>query len=278
MTQHRPDSTAPTGLARLAVLVALAAVSAVLYAGCQDNQNTANQTPPAANAPATNSATANAATTQPPSSSATPEKPTGEKKEWKTEEEAQAYIKKVISEEKDKFEKKEKRIGHDEPIIITDGSLHIKSSLLSLAADFDLDGSGKKLTRKKTGSVVLVYIVNHPTPTTTQQTTYQFSGNAHSEVSVDYQDAAGHPAEDFLTVTTRDGGEKMVIKSKQVPFTDAGWDRSDAHDWVFEKRRRGGHKKVKENDDVFVSVPPSEFPEVTGNSYVEYHIIVPDTP
>lgn len=227
--------------------------AAVFCAGCHEKPGpTAQPTPTALNVQGTSQKGA-----------------TAEKRSFTSEEDAREYIKKEIEKEN------HKEVVGDEPIIVTDGSLHVKSPNITFEQAYDPNGDMTQLTHKKNGHVFLVYVVNHPDPTNetvTAQTTYRFSGDAHSKVTVRYRDAIGTDPNDFLTLTTIDSGDRLVLQSR-VPFSRYDPPDLNTYEKVYESARQGGHEGVT----VISDVPgiSGDHPEKHGKSNVEYHYNIP---
>ena len=167
---------------------------------------------------------------------------------------------------------------HDEPIIITDGSLHVATGVpgATLLDKFDLSANGTQLTYKEAGYVSAVYIINHPNPedkTVVQTTRYDLPANAPVKVSVTYRDAANHIPDDFLTLRANGPSGRLVIQSPQVPFSS--YEQATPQEWVYERGRHGGHEKVTITLPRGVTV---DFPEKHGDTRIELHYLVPNTP
>src|SRR2546423_133355 len=142
---------------RLFALIILSVSAVVFYGACTKEPSTPTNQPPLT---ASNTSGAQQSSTAQETHDVAPV-------EFKTEREARAYIEKDL---KETMEKEKRAEGHDDPIIVTDGSLHIKTAptpdpnSASLEDDFDLGGNDTKLTRKGTSEVVKVWVLVHTDP------------------------------------------------------------------------------------------------------------------
>lgn len=217
---------------RFSALVLLAVSAVVFYASC-------TKEPP----PPTNRPTPVASNTPVPKPSETwPEMHDVEPQEFTTEEAAREYIaaqiKRVIS----------IRDGHDDPIIITDGSLHIKTSATpdphstSLKAEYELSEHDTTLSRIGADhQAVFVAVLLHTNKNSdgpTQVWPYEIPDGNHCSVNIQYRDM-----KEFLILTTFEAGNRFVIHSNIKAFNDPDWDRTDDREWIYEKTPPGEQPK-----------------------------------
>lgn len=228
-----PQPTNTLRRASLYTLVSLAISMVVLYAGC-------NNTPPPTNQP---TPVASITPTTEPTEEPLPEMQDVVPMRFETAQAARDYIAAEIE--------KVRKItgGHDDPIIITDGSVHIKTTD-SLRDDFVLSEDNKKLTRNKPAQALMVAVLVHtkedngdPNDDPTEVYRYQDpEEDVKCFAAIRYKNK-----ENFLKLTTREANEQFIIRTA-VAFTEPKWDMSNPKEWIYDKtppgEHDGGHEKV----------------------------------
>ncbi|MFL6230001.1 MAG: hypothetical protein ACJ741_14605 [Pyrinomonadaceae bacterium] len=247
--------------------LALMLFAALLSSACQPQSNT-NTT----NVANTNSSPTASQTPQGGKGATTEDVPCDD------DQKAEAFLKGEAEREK---EAHVGGLGHDEPIIITDGSVHIRTSLPGdkgpdLLSIFKPESDDQTLTQlKPSGSVGRVAVVNHPN-SVNQPECHPVPATSGTQVKVtlEYKDKDGNPYPSLLTVTTGMDGKGLEIKSA-VKFSDTRWKKYPT-EWVFEEDLHGsgapnatgfGHKKVT----VEGIGNPKRYSELHGNSTTVVH-------
>ena len=257
--------------------LALTLLAALLSAACNPQPGTNTQ-------PATNTPTV--APTQ--TATATPQGAEAlERGRCTTDEEVQNYlnmeVEKATAEHLKKIHPKDD--GHDEPIIITDGSLHIGTEVPHLKDPKNLLDIFEKTdeytyTQKSEGQVERIVVINHPNSSQgagADCTALPVDTNEPVTITLDYKNKHNFSSPEFLTLTTAPEGKRLVIKSVQdsahVPEKDVPFSKyvQEAKKWSYEG---GNGEHPLGHQGVLVkraNKPNEDFPERHGNSIIVLH-------